>query len=161
MSRLPTPRPYRDIIGEVVLKPFGPHGTFMGTVVEYDEKTGFRVQFDDGDTEDVSLADLTDLLPAAHSETTRPPAPAPASKPSAKGAPTPKAGANPKPPAPSLKKEEASTCEAAPRPAVAPPPRKKMLLEQLAQQSAAADAASDGNCDGPLRLGPLPRHWPA
>ena len=38
-ARLPT-----DMLGEVVLKHFEGHGTFMGTIVEYDENTGFRLQ---------------------------------------------------------------------------------------------------------------------
>jgi len=151
-TRPPVLRSHRDIIGEVVLKQFGPHGTFMGTVVEYDEKTGFRVQFDDGDTEDVSLQDLTALLPTSHAESTRVTGSKPSAKPNAAGAkpgaPAPKPGA--KPSAPTIKKDEASASEAAPpRPAVAPIPRKKMLLEQSQQQSAAAEAKSPRLSEGP------------
>ena len=32
-----------DMIGECVLKHFEGHGAFMGTIVEYDEHTGFRL----------------------------------------------------------------------------------------------------------------------
>ncbi|KAL1499084.1 hypothetical protein AB1Y20_013598 [Prymnesium parvum] len=52
-----------EMLGETVLKHFEGHGTFMGTIVEYDEATGFRLQYDDGDTEDVTLRDLRALLP--------------------------------------------------------------------------------------------------
>ena len=40
----PGSRPYREMLGEVVLKHFEGHGTFMGTIIEYDEQTGFRIQ---------------------------------------------------------------------------------------------------------------------
>ena len=40
----PGARPYREMLGEVVLKHFEGHGTFMGTIIEYDEQTGFRIQ---------------------------------------------------------------------------------------------------------------------
>ena len=33
------------------MKHFEGHGIFMGTIVEYDQHTGFRVMFDDGDTD--------------------------------------------------------------------------------------------------------------
>ena len=52
---VPPARDPTDMLGEVVLKHFEGHGTFMGTIVEYDQHTGFRLQYDDGDTEDVSL----------------------------------------------------------------------------------------------------------
>ena len=57
--------PARDpvgMLGEVVLKHFEGHGMFMGTIVEYDQHTGFRLQYDDGDTEDMSLRDLRALM---------------------------------------------------------------------------------------------------
>ena len=60
---VPAARDPIDMLGEVVLKHFEGHGTFMGTIVEYDAGTGFRVQYDDGDTEDVSLRDLRALMP--------------------------------------------------------------------------------------------------
>ena len=60
---VPAGRKPTEMLGEVVLKHFDGFGTFMGTVVEYDEDTGFRLQFDDGDTEDVSLRDLRKLFP--------------------------------------------------------------------------------------------------
>lgn len=74
MSRAnPQARPYREMVGEVVLKHFEGHGVFMGTIIEYDEQTGFRLQFDDGDTEDVSLRDLVAFLPTTHPEYNTPP----------------------------------------------------------------------------------------
>lgn len=33
-----------DMLGEVVLKHFDGHGTFMGTIIEFDATTGFRLQ---------------------------------------------------------------------------------------------------------------------
>eukprot|EP00966_Prymnesium_polylepis_P125363 2898857-Prymnesium_polylepis.1 len=33
-----------EMLGETVLKHFEGHGTFMGTIIEYDEATGFRLQ---------------------------------------------------------------------------------------------------------------------
>ena len=41
---VPRARTPSEVIGEVVFKQFEGHGTFLGTVVEYDEHTGFRVQ---------------------------------------------------------------------------------------------------------------------
>ena len=40
----PGARPYREMLGEGGLKHFEGHGTFMGTIIEYDEQTGFRIQ---------------------------------------------------------------------------------------------------------------------
>ena len=51
---IPPARKPTDMLGEVVLKHFDGHGTFIGTIVEFDAQTGFRLQFDDGDSEDVS-----------------------------------------------------------------------------------------------------------
>ena len=63
-----------DMLGECILKYFDGHGIFMGTIVEYDEFTGFRLQYDDGDTEDVSLRDLrtlmTPITPPPHGQAT-------------------------------------------------------------------------------------------
>jgi len=36
------------MLGEVVFKQFKGHGTFIGTIIEYDQQTGFRLQYDDG-----------------------------------------------------------------------------------------------------------------
>ena len=41
---VPLARKPADMLGEVVLKHFEGHGMFMGTIVEYDENTGFRLQ---------------------------------------------------------------------------------------------------------------------
>ena len=41
---VPPAREPGDMLGEVVFKHFKGHGTFLGTIVEYDENTGFRVQ---------------------------------------------------------------------------------------------------------------------
>lgn len=41
---VPPARKPTEMLGEVVLKHFEGHGTFMGTIVEYDENTGFRLQ---------------------------------------------------------------------------------------------------------------------
>ena len=41
---VPPAREPADMLGEVVFKHFKGHGTFLGTIVEYDENTGFRVQ---------------------------------------------------------------------------------------------------------------------
>jgi hypothetical protein len=60
---VPPMRSFDDMLGEVVLKHFDGHGYFMGTIMEYDPHTGFRLQYDDGDTEDVSLRDLRALMP--------------------------------------------------------------------------------------------------
>ena len=60
---IPPARKPTDMLGEVVLKHFDGHGTFIGTIVEFDAQTGFRLQFDDGDSEDVSLRDLRKFLP--------------------------------------------------------------------------------------------------
>ena len=62
---VPAARSPTDMLGEVVLKYVEGHGIFMGTIVEYDQHTGFRLQYDDGDTEDVSLRDLRALMPRA------------------------------------------------------------------------------------------------
>lgn len=60
---VPPARNPADMLGESILKYFDGHGIFMGTIVEYDEHTGFRLQYDDGDTEDVSLRDLREMMP--------------------------------------------------------------------------------------------------
>ena len=60
---VPPMRAPHDMLGESILKYFDGHGIFMGTIVEFDEHTGFRLQYDDGDTEDVSLRDLRGLMP--------------------------------------------------------------------------------------------------
>lgn len=41
---VPTARPPAEMLGETVLKYFDGHGAFMGTIIEYDEATGFRLQ---------------------------------------------------------------------------------------------------------------------
>jgi hypothetical protein len=70
-----------DMLGECILKYFDGHGIFMGTIVEYDEFTGFRLQYDDGDTEDVSLRDLRTLMtPITPPPTGKPPTKPMASK---------------------------------------------------------------------------------
>ncbi len=64
----PPARQPSEMLGEVVLKYFDGHGTYMGTIVEHDELTGFRVQFDDGETEDYSLHDLRALMPRSEEQ---------------------------------------------------------------------------------------------
>lgn len=51
-----------SLIGASVLRRFDGYGAFSGTVVEYDPFTGFRVQYSDGDSEDLSLRELRPLL---------------------------------------------------------------------------------------------------
>ena len=121
-------RPFREMLGEVVLKHFEGHGTFMGTIIEYDDQTGFRLQFDDGDTEDVSLQDLCDLLPPTHPEATRASAGRPTVSTNARSLKSPKLEGRPtvRVSAP-VKTDPAS---------VAPPPRKKMLLERSTAEDA-------------------------
>ena len=51
-----------QLIGAAVLRRFDGHGVFSGTVVEYDDSTGFRVQYSDGDAEDLTLRELRALL---------------------------------------------------------------------------------------------------
>lgn len=41
---VPPMRAPADMLGESILKYFDGHGIFMGTIVEYDEHTGFRLQ---------------------------------------------------------------------------------------------------------------------
>ena len=112
---VPAARNPTDMLGEVVLKYFEGHGIFMGTIVEYDQHTGFRVQYDDGDTEDVSLRDLRALMPNLGGECSG-------------GAGTSAAS-------------NGAAASAATR-SVAPNPRKKLLLA-AAQAAAAEEAAKE------------------
>ncbi|KAL1528317.1 hypothetical protein AB1Y20_009672 [Prymnesium parvum] len=50
-------------IGAAVLRRLEGHGALAGTVVEHDALTGFRVQYADGDAEDVTLRELLAILP--------------------------------------------------------------------------------------------------
>ena len=59
---VPPVRKPSEILGEVVFKQFKGHGTFLATVIEFDQQTGFRLQYDDGDTEDVSWNDLRTMM---------------------------------------------------------------------------------------------------
>eukprot|EP00962_Isochrysis_galbana_P006078 scaffold1645_cov79-Isochrysis_galbana.AAC.2 len=70
----PVRRP-SDMLGEVVFKQFKGHGTFIGTIMEYDQQTGFRLQYDDGDTEDVGWADLRTMMMPRGTGEAMPPAP--------------------------------------------------------------------------------------
>ena len=49
-------------IGREVKKTFKSHGEFTGKVLDYDKKTGFRIEYEDGDTEDVKETDLLKIL---------------------------------------------------------------------------------------------------
>jgi len=51
-----------QLVGASVLRRFEGHGAFSGTVVEHDPCTGFRVQYSDGDSEDLPLRELRSML---------------------------------------------------------------------------------------------------
>ena len=117
-----------DMLGECVLKHFDGHGTFMGTIVEYDQHTGFRVQFDDGDTEDLSLRDLRALMPNLAGECS-----------GGTGDPWP-------PPAPPPKKPKASA---------GPSAKKQQQQQQQPQpQTDSDDTAAVGAADGGGKAAP-------
>lgn len=51
----------KALVGRYVMKEFGRNGIFLGKVVNYD--TGFyRVEYEDGDCEDLESAELTEIL---------------------------------------------------------------------------------------------------
>ena len=62
------------LIGRAVAKDFKGQGTFNGRVTDFHRDTGFRVEYEDGDTEDLTEGDLVCAAP---------PRPAPPSRPRA------------------------------------------------------------------------------
>lgn len=59
-SDLPPP-PVAALIGLSVRKRFGRMGTFVGTIASHDCQAGYRVEYTDGDAEDLSLEDILHL----------------------------------------------------------------------------------------------------
>ncbi|KAL1508006.1 hypothetical protein AB1Y20_007604 [Prymnesium parvum] len=52
----------RALVGRRVRKLFRRYGFFEGVVTSYDRHTGFHIKYDDGDEEDVGLAELCTIL---------------------------------------------------------------------------------------------------
>lgn len=100
---VPPARSPADMLGEVVLKHFDGHGTYMGTIVEFDATTGFRLQVrrarGGGAGRSPSAACAAPRPPPPHATLAPPP-------------PPPRARAAPPPPPP---RTRASTTTATPR----------------------------------------------
>jgi pyruvate/2-oxoglutarate dehydrogenase complex dihydrolipoamide acyltransferase (E2) component len=131
----PVRRP-ADMLGEVVFKQFKGHGTFIGTIMEYDQQTGFRLQYDDGDTEDVGWADLRTMMMPRGTGEAMPPAPRERGQPS-----KPNQYAH----VPSLKRPPSTDATDIHTPAEARPPPGSSNAARSAEAAAAP---------------PLPRHEP-
>ena len=61
LPQLPLSDPH-VLVGRALTKEFPGHGWYSGTVVSYAKETGFLVEYEDGDTEDLSPAKLLRLL---------------------------------------------------------------------------------------------------
>ena len=61
LPQLPLTDP-QALVGRKLSKEFPGHGWFSGTVVSYAQQTGFLVEYEDGDTEDLSVVKLLQLL---------------------------------------------------------------------------------------------------
>lgn len=67
------------LIGQSVTKTFKGIGTFKGRVTDFHRDTGFRVEYEDGDTEDLTEAELVRACtpPANHALMLLQPPPSP------------------------------------------------------------------------------------
>lgn len=161
-AAVPPVRKPAEMLGEVVFKQFKGHGTFIGTIMEYDAQTGFRLQYDDGDTEDVSWNDLRTMMMPRGTGEAMPPGPRERHAQSVKPnqyAIVPSVRRAVETPAPVAAAEEAVAAPAEPAaplrpPAAAPPPgaRKKQLLAAIARQQQHEELRAD---DAPAEKRPV------